>query len=283
MLSTCLPAPACPLTFTSASACSLGVGNPYLRDVRINVPVTDPDFNNASAVMDCQSRWHVGDASDAHKGRDLLPPAWNVTPGWGAGSACPSSCMMALASLYQCSVVAVPAPGVLPATRLAASLTMLAGCAAEDGYERTMQPMGPHFAPLGARFYRSELGGMFPPAYNRTLFVAIHGSWNRALFAGYKVMAVQLDPANSSVVSYTTFMEGFLQGEGTPGNRIWGEPRTPLHLLPLSMLPLYLSMLQLLPEHAGATRAGIQRMVCRMCLGALLGGYGTKATASILM
>ena len=85
-----------------------------------------------------------------------------------------------------------------------------------------MQPLGPHFAPLGVKFYRSELGGMFPATYDRTLFVAIHGSWNRALFSGYKVAAIRLYP-NNTVASYQPFIEGFLQGQNTPGNSIWGE------------------------------------------------------------
>lgn len=38
-----------------------------------------------------------------------------------------------------------------------------------------------HSAPLGLTFYA---GGMFPAEYRGDLFVALHGSWNRAVPTG---------------------------------------------------------------------------------------------------
>jgi glucose/arabinose dehydrogenase len=39
------------------------------------------------------------------------------------------------------------------------------------------QNLGPHVAALGMRFYA---GTQFPPAYRNRIFIAEHGSWNRA-------------------------------------------------------------------------------------------------------
>ncbi len=45
-----------------------------------------------------------------------------------------------------------------------------------------------HSAPLGLAFYA---GTQFPPAYRGDLFVAYHGSWNRSVPTGYKVVRVR--------------------------------------------------------------------------------------------
>jgi glucose/arabinose dehydrogenase len=39
-----------------------------------------------------------------------------------------------------------------------------------------VQALGPHVAPLGMEFYT---GPTFPEEYNRSIFIALHGSWNR--------------------------------------------------------------------------------------------------------
>jgi glucose/arabinose dehydrogenase len=122
---------------------SLGVGNPYLRDANVIVPLTDPDTNNASSVMDCQS------------GQLRLLPS----------------------SLTCCHVQSYAGPQRRPSPP--APPHTPAPPPAEDGYVRAVQPLGPHYAPLGLAFYRSELGGMFPASYDRTALIAIHGSWNR--------------------------------------------------------------------------------------------------------
>jgi glucose/arabinose dehydrogenase len=87
---------------------------------------------------------------------------------------------------------------------------------------RPVQTLGPHTAPLGMTFYRSEQGGMFPPEYNRTAFIALHGSWNRARFIGYKVVMVRLHANNGSVHTFEDFMTGFLQNEDKANNYFWG-------------------------------------------------------------
>lgn len=76
------------------------------------------------------------------------------------------------------------------------------------------QPLGPHVAALGMRFYT---GNMFPPAYRNQIFIAEHGSWNRSTPIGYRIMQVRLE--NNQAVSYNVFAEGWLQG-----GQAWGRP-----------------------------------------------------------
>jgi glucose/arabinose dehydrogenase len=47
--------------------------------------------------------------------------------------------------------------------------------------------LGSHVAPLGLTFYR---GQAFPPAWRSGAYVGEHGSWNRSVAAGYKVVFV---------------------------------------------------------------------------------------------
>lgn len=46
-----------------------------------------------------------------------------------------------------------------------------------------------HSAPLGLTFYD---GKMFPASYHEDLFIAYHGSWNRSVPTGYKVVRVKI-------------------------------------------------------------------------------------------
>ena len=50
---------------------------------------------------------------------------------------------------------------------------------------------GPHIAGLGMKFYT---GDMFPPEYKNGIFIAQHGSWNRAKKLGYRVLFLSVDP-----------------------------------------------------------------------------------------
>ena len=74
--------------------------------------------------------------------------------------------------------------------------------------------LGAHTAGLGIHFYR---GKMFPPDYRNDLFLAQHGSWNRSVPDGYRVMRVHFE--NGKPVQATPFIEGFLQN-----NAAWGRP-----------------------------------------------------------
>ncbi len=71
---------------------------------------------------------------------------------------------------------------------------------------------------------------MFPRDYDRTLFVALHGSWNRDKFNGYKVMMVRLHAGNGTVAAYEDFMTGFLQGQDTPDAYYWGGCPAGMHV-----------------------------------------------------
>ena len=69
-----------------------------------------------------------------------------------------------------------------------------------------VQELGPHVAALGMRFYR---GKKFPPKYRNGIFVAEHGSWNRKVPIGYRVMYVALKGGGPA--SYEVFAEGWLR------------------------------------------------------------------------
>jgi glucose/arabinose dehydrogenase len=58
-----------------------------------------------------------------------------------------------------------------------------------DGVAQPAVKMQAHSAPLGLAFYQ---GTSFPAQY-RGLFVAFHGSWNRSVPTGYKVVFIPLD------------------------------------------------------------------------------------------
>ncbi len=77
--------------------------------------------------------------------------------------------------------------------------------------------MTPHGASLGMRFYT---GDMFPDEYAQQIFVAEHGSWNRTVPIGYRIMLARLDGARE-VVSYEPFAEGWLN-DAT--GEAWGRP-----------------------------------------------------------
>jgi glucose/arabinose dehydrogenase len=74
--------------------------------------------------------------------------------------------------------------------------------------------LGPHVAPLGMRFYT---GNMFPAEYKNRIIIALHGSWNRTVKNGYKLVQVTANPGR--LAKTEVFAEGWLQG-----NDFWGRP-----------------------------------------------------------
>jgi len=89
-----------------------------------------------------------------------------------------------------------------------------------------------HSAPLGLAFYT---GSQFPPEYRGDVFVGLHGSWNRKVPTGYKVVRAHFD--SGRIVSVTDFATGWRpsgagqvvqtpNGLGTSG--AWGRPVQPL-------------------------------------------------------
>ncbi|WP_161883587.1 PQQ-dependent sugar dehydrogenase [Deinococcus alpinitundrae] len=69
-----------------------------------------------------------------------------------------------------------------------------------------------HSAPLGLAFYT---GKVFPAQYRGQMFVALHGSWNRATKSGYRVVTV--DPKSGKVQDFLT---GFLNGQSSKGRPV---------------------------------------------------------------
>ena len=76
-------------------------------------------------------------------------------------------------------------------------------------------PMQAHSAPLGLTFVTSPA---FPAAYNGDLIVAFHGSWNRRVPTGYKLVRVPFRDGQP-----TGAVEDFLTGFLT-GNEAWSRP-----------------------------------------------------------
>jgi glucose/arabinose dehydrogenase len=87
--------------------------------------------------------------------------------------------------------------------------------------------IGAHVAPTGVAFYK---GNKFPEKYQNTLFMALHGSWNRSKKVGYKVLAVHTD-LDGNVIGSSDFLSGFLDGQ-----KSWGRPSAPLVLRDGSLL-----------------------------------------------
>lgn len=88
----------------------------------------------------------------------------------------------------------------------------------------------PHSAALGIAFYD---GSMFPAKYRNGLFVAMHGSWNRARRTGYKVVFI---PFTNGLAGsgYDDFLVGF---SPDPNSRsVWGRPVGLLVMLDGSLL-----------------------------------------------
>ncbi|GJL78614.1 MAG: L-sorbosone dehydrogenase [Nitrospinaceae bacterium] len=72
-----------------------------------------------------------------------------------------------------------------------------------------------HMAPLGLAFYQQ---GTLPERFNDSVFVAFHGSWNRSVPAGYKVVRIKLN-AKGEILSHEDFITGWLQPDGGKNGR----------------------------------------------------------------
>ncbi len=78
-----------------------------------------------------------------------------------------------------------------------------------------------HSAPLNLAFYTAT---MFPPEYRNNLFVTLHGSWNRSIPTGYKVLRIKLDEQGQPKGGAEDFITGWIRpGETRKG--VWmGRP-----------------------------------------------------------
>jgi glucose/arabinose dehydrogenase len=77
-----------------------------------------------------------------------------------------------------------------------------------------------HSAPLGLTFYT---GSMFPHQYQGGLFVGYHGSWNRSVPTGYKVVFIPFDASGQPSGPPQDFITGWMP---TPPktDAEWGRP-----------------------------------------------------------
>jgi glucose/arabinose dehydrogenase len=74
-----------------------------------------------------------------------------------------------------------------------------------------------HSAPLQILFYE---GNDFPPEYKGSAFVTLHGSWDRSLRTGYKVVRLLFDKNGKPTGEYEDFMTGFVVSD----KQVWGRP-----------------------------------------------------------
>ena len=87
------------------------------------------------------------------------------------------------------------------------------------GTEPPILTLPAHNAPLGIAFYT---GSAFPEDYHGDAFIALHGSWNRSVRSGYKVVRVRV--RSGRPVAAQDFVSGWL----TQGGLVWGRPVQPL-------------------------------------------------------
>lgn len=85
-----------------------------------------------------------------------------------------------------------------------------------NGVEQPLVKMQAHSAPLGLVFYSAT---KFPASY-RGLFVAFHGSWNRSVPTGYKIIFLPLDGAGHIAGPPQDFATGWLHNGAMSGRPV---------------------------------------------------------------
>jgi glucose/arabinose dehydrogenase len=86
-----------------------------------------------------------------------------------------------------------------------------------QGVQKPLVTMQAHSAPLGLAFYPST-AKQFPEQYQNSLYIAFHGSWNRSVPTGYKVVRVPLKDGEVAGPA-EDFATGWLQGNGSVTGR----------------------------------------------------------------
>ncbi len=74
-------------------------------------------------------------------------------------------------------------------------------------YVSPAQQLGAHVASLGITFIEQNV---LPAEYQRSIFIAEHGSWNKTIPDGYRITRVELD--GDKAIKYEVFAEGWLSG-----------------------------------------------------------------------
>lgn len=85
-----------------------------------------------------------------------------------------------------------------------------------EGYVAPAQRLGPHTAPLGVKF---GVTSNFPASFEKKIFIAEHGSWNRSTKIGYRVTLITQTDGQGT--SYETFASGWLDDDS---QEVWGRP-----------------------------------------------------------
>jgi glucose/arabinose dehydrogenase/cytochrome c2 len=81
-------------------------------------------------------------------------------------------------------------------------------------------PYQSHSASLSLTFYTASTGkSAFPSSYVGDAFAAFHGSWNRSLRTGYKLVRVHMKNGEPTG-DYEDFLTGFIADNGN----VWGRP-----------------------------------------------------------
>lgn len=86
------------------------------------------------------------------------------------------------------------------------------------GVQQPLSKMQAHSAPLGMDFYPREMK-QFPSTYQDSLYIAFHGSWNRSMPTGYKVVRI---PLKNGVAAGPA--QDFITGWRTGSGPIYGRP-----------------------------------------------------------
>ena len=82
-------------------------------------------------------------------------------------------------------------------------------------YTPPVKKLGAHVASLGMRFYT---GNSFPADYKNAIFIAEHGSWNRTVPIGYRVVVAKMD-SSGNLSDPIPFAEGWLQNTASVNGR----------------------------------------------------------------
>ena len=86
-----------------------------------------------------------------------------------------------------------------------------------QGVQQPLVKMQAHSAPLGMDFYPIN-ATQFPVNYRNSLYIAFHGSWNRTMPTGYKVVRIPLH--NGTVAGPPEdFITGWLSSNGSVSGR----------------------------------------------------------------
>jgi glucose/arabinose dehydrogenase len=81
--------------------------------------------------------------------------------------------------------------------------------------------MQAHSAPLGLAFYE---GTQFPPEYRNSIYIAFHGSWNRSVPTGYKIVRVKLNDKGQPEGGTEDFITGWIAPDESKKGRWMGRP-----------------------------------------------------------